>query len=116
MSHWAADAACSGHDPRLWDIDYPHLWADGSAICEGCPIRLPCIRKHRGNRDAFGVYGGVPIEAGEPTDLRPARLKRKSWQWSCTTCSETGQAGSMADAETERVMHYYYQHVKDMDS
>ena len=49
---WHADAACSGHDPKLWDVNEglgprtPQQREDerfAKAICKGCPVAIQCL-------------------------------------------------------------------------
>lgn len=66
-AQWREQAACVGQPPLWFDIDEPTLWILGAQICHSCPVQKECYQTHINNPDAFGVYGGVPLEAGTPT-------------------------------------------------
>lgn len=63
---WLERAACVGKDPRMWDIDHPALWPKGQAVCSHCPVQIDCYQSARGDRQAFGMYGGIVLAYGTP--------------------------------------------------
>lgn len=53
---WMADAACRGHDPRLW---FPERGADvrpAKQICATCPVAGECAEAGAGE---VGIWGGL---------------------------------------------------------
>jgi Transcription factor WhiB len=63
-AQWREEAVCVGKPPLWFDIDEPTLWMLGAQICHSCPVQQDCYQAHINNPDAYGVYGGVPLEAG----------------------------------------------------
>lgn len=58
-STWRQRGACRGLEP---DIFYPLDDEDAGpakAVCEGCPVRQPCLEFALETREADGVWGGT---------------------------------------------------------
>lgn len=69
---WRENAVCRMFDPAMWDIDNPGDWATAAQICAKCPVQQQCLTDHLGNIDAFGLYGGLPLWAGQPLEKKTA--------------------------------------------
>lgn len=55
---WSARAACHGLDPKIFfPVDGEDADA-AKAICDGCPVREPCLDYALGERERVGVWGG----------------------------------------------------------
>ncbi len=59
------DAACIGHDPKLFDAtNYPQAYA-ALAVCGMCSIKVECLQVVRPGPSWFdGVAGGVVFRNG----------------------------------------------------
>ncbi|MFP5326469.1 MAG: WhiB family transcriptional regulator [Acidimicrobiia bacterium] len=71
---WRHNAACRGIDP---DVFYPaddDPADDAKAICDVCPVRMPCLEWALSTREKEGVWGG----ATERERRRMIRQRRKS--------------------------------------
>jgi len=66
VGEWIYDAACTAHDPRLWDVDNSHGWLEAITICRSCPVAQQCLDDALGDPTADGVYAGVVLEHGKP--------------------------------------------------
>jgi WhiB family transcriptional regulator, redox-sensing transcriptional regulator len=55
---WTADAACADHPPDLWFPRRGEAVGTARAICQGCPVRLPCLRYALENNERYGMWGG----------------------------------------------------------
>ena len=59
-------AACQGKDPDLWFPERnqgPKGSDEAKGICEGCPVRSPCLEYALEAGEAFGIWGGkTPAE------------------------------------------------------
>lgn len=58
MDDWRTDAACKGLDPELF---FPRRGDDSDApkaVCESCPVRIPCLEHALAAPEFFGVHGG----------------------------------------------------------
>jgi WhiB family redox-sensing transcriptional regulator len=68
---WFEDAACTSADPDAW---WP---AKGAAIraavrvCEGCPVRAPCLKYALDTNQKDGIWGGLSVNERR-------RLKREA--------------------------------------
>ncbi len=56
---WRDDAACSGTDPELFFAGDPESVETARALCEGCPVRTPCLEAALALGEMHGVWGGV---------------------------------------------------------
>ena len=57
---WMFDAACRGHDVRLW---FPHdrdTGATARAICNRCDVRINCLAYAQRHHITDGIWGGRP--------------------------------------------------------
>jgi hypothetical protein len=66
--------ACDGADPELF---WPATAADAEqamAVCAGCPLRGECLDVAR-QRGEWGVWGGVLLAKGKPTDVLPGNVR-----------------------------------------
>ncbi len=54
--------ACAGADPDLFFSGQPDDIAAATAICKGCPGRLPCSVGAVERGEVFGVWGGVDFD------------------------------------------------------
>ena len=74
---WIAEGLCRGMDPQVF---FP---SDGlgvqaaAAICQGCPVREPCLEYALVNRIQHGVFGGVS-ERGRDRILRDRRRQQRA--------------------------------------
>ena len=58
-------AACRDADPRLFFPEPGESDAEAKAICAACPVRAGCLAAALANRERYGVWGGVNLEARE---------------------------------------------------
>lgn len=77
---WRSRSACLGADPELF---YPELddegrpvggdnhGREGKAICESCPVRLPCLVDALTTGEKIGIRGGHSLETARRWLLRP---------------------------------------------
>ena len=49
----------TGVDPDWWYDRAPSVRAKAVALCMGCPFRAECDEYATGQREAYGVWGGV---------------------------------------------------------
>lgn len=63
---WNADAACKGHDPKLWLNTEPATLkeiqereAEPKRICAGCPVRVKCLETALSVGSLPGIWGGL---------------------------------------------------------
>ncbi|MEU3986059.1 WhiB family transcriptional regulator [Streptomyces sp. NPDC026672] len=64
MDHWRDHAACLGEDPDLFfpiGSTGPSLaqTRQAKAVCEGCPVREPCLRWALRTGRTTGIWGGT---------------------------------------------------------
>lgn len=71
-------AACTGHQPSLWDHEPGHETdtTTAMAICTDCPIRPACLASALANeggsaRYRYGIFGATTPQ--QRADLHPAR-------------------------------------------
>ena len=72
---WMADAACRGHDPRVF---FPTSSRDtgAKAICAGCPVCVDCLEYALASGcDTAGIWSGTSEH--ERDRIRTARARRK---------------------------------------
>lgn len=94
-------------DPELWFSDERDEQEQAKAICDGCPVRVECLRlaltneAGKARQQRFGVWGGLtpyqrakyhkgvkptpPIRHGSVTG---ARVHRKRGEKPCQVCLE----------------------------
>jgi WhiB family redox-sensing transcriptional regulator len=56
---WRKQAACKGLDPEIFYPVTDEEVLDAKAVCEGCPVRTPCLEHALGLREKEGVWGGA---------------------------------------------------------
>jgi len=52
-------------DAALWFSDVPADLELAKAMCESCPLRVPCLAGAVERREPFGVWGGEIFEKGK---------------------------------------------------
>lgn len=68
---------CADHeDPDLFDPADEETLAAAQEFCGGCHVREPCLALGLA-RDEWGVWGGVLLENGKPTERVKARGRPK---------------------------------------
>jgi WhiB family redox-sensing transcriptional regulator len=70
--NWRDQAACN--DPAVADLFYPDRGGDirtAKRICQGCPVRQPCLDYALERGERFGVWGGL-------SERERRRLKRRA--------------------------------------
>ncbi len=81
---WRSRAACRDH-PTWWWFSHPDQ-PDGRrarAICDRCPVRVPCADEQAawearpGNRGGGGIFGA--LTEGERAALRQSRERHCQW-------------------------------------
>ena len=97
---WVDRAACRGRGDESW---FPAVGARSRyraavAVCEGCPVRQPCLEYAVANRIQYGVWGGLNEDARKrlrgvvPRARRPtpghATESRYSYGCHCDECRE----------------------------
>ena len=80
LDTWRNDAACRGHDTALW-FD-PTRQAEGLAICDTCPVQVPC---GVAGRHEEGVWGGLS-EGHTRTHSKPGRKAGTRLELVCSEC------------------------------
>lgn len=71
---WRDRAACRGIDPQVF---YPPTDEEAEVakeICDGCPVRHPCLEHALASREREGIWGG----ATERERRRIVRQRRRS--------------------------------------
>ena len=58
MPPWMHRAACAGKDPELFFPEKGISAQRAKAICDTCPVRVPCLQFAVENH-VFGVWGGL---------------------------------------------------------
>lgn len=61
MGPWAARAACRGKNPAWW-FPLPGRGVSYRAarpVCEGCPVRRPCLDYALAAGEELGMWGGL---------------------------------------------------------
>ncbi|MFC4010418.1 WhiB family transcriptional regulator [Nonomuraea purpurea] len=89
MLDWTRRAACLDLDPELFfpiSMEGPGRSQVEQAkhICQGCPVREPCLAYALDTNQAYGVWGGtdpaerreLSLPAGPPRENVPARPLR----------------------------------------
>jgi WhiB family redox-sensing transcriptional regulator len=59
---WRDDAACTGHDPGMWDDDRPADHPHAKAICARCPVAADCLTDAKTTSDEHGIRAGLTGE------------------------------------------------------
>ena len=63
------EARCATGDARLLHLFFseePAEIAEAKALCQTCPIRLPCLEGAVERREPWGVWGGHLFDRGRP--------------------------------------------------
>ena len=68
MSDWRELAECRGHDARVWTVPIRSYISRALFVCEGCSVKVECIRDAIDNGDQ-GIRGGL-------TDAERLRVHR----------------------------------------
>lgn len=76
---WHEHAKCRGMLNLFFD---PNRTAQARAVCEGCPVRIPCAQQ--GTTEAFGVWGGTTHAK------RPSRYKTRPKRPPASCGTESG--------------------------
>ncbi len=56
---WRGKAACKGVDPDLFYPIKDSDAEDAKAVCQQCPVRVPCLEYALANNEKEGVWGGL---------------------------------------------------------
>jgi WhiB family redox-sensing transcriptional regulator len=56
---WRHDGACRGMNPDLFFPERGDPTMPAKAVCSQCPVRAECLRDALGQRERFGVWGGL---------------------------------------------------------
>ncbi|MFC5828547.1 WhiB family transcriptional regulator [Nonomuraea insulae] len=81
MLDWTRRAACLDLDPELFfpiSMEGPSQSQVERAkqVCDGCPVREPCLQYALSTRQAYGVWGGT--DPGQRRELSPAEPQREN--------------------------------------
>jgi len=71
---WARSAACSEADPDLFFSSDESAQATALGLCEGCPVREPCLHFAVLDGQMHGVWGGT-LEARRRQMIRDRRRR-----------------------------------------
>ena len=76
MDHlsWHNRAACRGLDTTVFYPEPEEEGADAKAVCDRCPVRMPCLEWALSHREKEGVWGGC----NERERRRILRQRRRS--------------------------------------
>ena len=55
---------CRSHDPELFFAESPDDVEYAKALCQGCPLRSPCLAGALERREPWGVWGGELLLGG----------------------------------------------------
>lgn len=56
---WQLEGACRGAEPEVFfPVSDEDAWL-AKQICEGCSVRVECLRFSLENHERYGVWGGV---------------------------------------------------------
>lgn len=71
-------AACRTTDPEVFFPATPAGVQYAKSLCQGCPVRVPCLAGAVERREPWGVWGGEWFERGEVVAAkRPRGRPRK---------------------------------------
>jgi WhiB family redox-sensing transcriptional regulator len=56
---WRGKAACKGVDPELFYPIRDSYAEDAKAVCQQCPVRVPCLEYALASNETEGVWGGL---------------------------------------------------------
>lgn len=80
---WAVRAACRGMTPKLFfpvegenAQEVRHREAKAKKICDGCPVRGPCLDAGMA-RDDYGIWGGTTSQDRDVMRGKNPRRNRK---------------------------------------
>lgn len=76
-TRWYNDAACAGSDVELFYSEHPADIRSALQLCQGCPVRQPCLDAAMDDREPFGVWGGTDGAARRRIFRRQDRLRRR---------------------------------------
>lgn len=81
MLDWTRRAACLDLDPELFfpiSMEGPSQSQVEQAkqVCDGCPVREPCLQYALSTRQAYGVWGGT--DPGQRRELSPEEPQREN--------------------------------------
>jgi len=87
---WMRFAACAGVDPDLMFPERGQSAAPGKAVCDGCPVRAPCLDHALTHHENWGVWGGT----SEKERRRMRRTRRETAKPRCSIpgCDGTPKA------------------------
>ncbi len=81
---WQLDGACRREDPSIFfhpegerGSERARRQSAARAVCESCPVRVPCVTHALAVREPYGMWGGLSEEDREAV-YRNARLARVS--------------------------------------
>lgn len=74
-SSWRSRAICCGVDPDLFFCEGAEDVAAAKLVCQGCPVRRPCLLEALEGGVAHGVWGGLTADErrGVAFEAPPAR-------------------------------------------
>ena len=70
------EARCATGDARLLHLFFseePHEIAEAKAVCQTCPLRLPCLQGALERGEPWGVWGGELFDRGEAVSRKRRR-------------------------------------------
>jgi WhiB family redox-sensing transcriptional regulator len=73
MSDWFSRAACRGADTDHWFPSGDAIPAEVADICDGCPVRNPCLAYALADPELKGIWATTTEK--ERSRLRKARRK-----------------------------------------
>lgn len=56
---WRKQGKCRGVDPEVFYPVNDGDAAQAKEICDGCPVRQPCLEWALADRERYGVWGGM---------------------------------------------------------
>ena len=65
MTDWMTRAACRGMDPEIFFPERGEGNTAAKAVCDRCPVRLECLALAVSSAEAYGVWGGLSVQARE---------------------------------------------------
>ena len=70
------EASCATGDARLLHLffsEVEHEIAEAKAICQTCPLRIPCLEAAQERGEPWGVWGGQLFDRGRVIDRKRGR-------------------------------------------
>lgn len=80
---WERDAACLRGDPDAWYPDQGEQAIGAKRVCDGCRVRLDCLRVAVDDGETYGIWGGLTGRERQGLGRVASHGTRGRWSSGC---------------------------------